>query len=129
MFKNTPAFSSFSVDDLEKAKQFYSQVLQLEVTEDKVMGLLHLHLAESTSVLIYPKPNHEPATFTILNFRVNNIDEAVRELKSRNVIFENYQNPAYGTDENHISRNPQVDVAWFKDPASNILSVLQEKQA
>ncbi|RDC63807.1 VOC family protein [Adhaeribacter pallidiroseus] len=129
MFKNSHAFSGFSVDDLEKAKQFYSQVLEQEVTEDNTMGLLQLHLAGHTQVLIYPKPNHEPATFTILNFPVDNIDEAVQELKKRGVVFETYQEEYLQTDENNISRSSLVDVAWFKDPAGNILSVLQTKEA
>ena len=129
MFKNSPAFSGFSVDDLEKAKQFYREVLEQEVTEDNTMGLLQLHLAGNTHVLIYPKPNHEPATFTILNFPVENIDEAVRELKNRGVIFETYQEEYLQTDTNNISRSSQVDIAWFKDPAGNILSVLQSKDA
>lgn len=129
MFKNTPAFSGFSVDNLDKAKQFYSQVLELEVTEDHAMGLLQLHLAGSQPVLIYPKPNHEPATFTILNFPVENIDLAVQDLKNRGVTFESYHEEYLKTDEKNISRSPQVDVAWFKDPAGNILAVLQVKNA
>ncbi len=129
MFKNSQAFSGFSVDDLEKAKQFYREVLEQEVTEDNSMGLLQLHLAGNTQVLIYPKPNHEPASFTILNFPVENIDQAVQELKNRSVIFETYQEEYLQTDANNISRSNQVDIAWFKDPAGNILSVLQVKEA
>lgn len=128
MFKNSKAFSGFSVDDLEKAKQFYGQVLKLEIKEDNMMGLLNLQLAGNTKVLIYPKPNHVAATFTILNFPVENIEEAVQELKNRGVTFESYQEEYLQTDAMHICRSEQVDVAWFKDPAGNILSVLQVKR-
>src|SRR5215213_10281392 len=99
MFKHTKAFSGFSVDDLQKAKQFYGQVLQLDVSENK-MGLLELTIAEGTKILIYPKPNHTPATFTILNFPVDNIEEAVAELKKLGVRFENYNQENFKTDDN-----------------------------
>ena len=125
MFKDAKAFSGFSVDDIQKAKKFYTETLGLDVSEDH--GMLHLHLAGGTNILIYPKPNHTPATFTILNFPVENIDQAVSELKSNGVTFEHYDNM---TDKDGIARGISQgrgpDIAWFKDPAGNILSVLQE---
>jgi catechol 2,3-dioxygenase-like lactoylglutathione lyase family enzyme len=123
MFKNTKAFSGFSVDDLQKAKQFYGEVLGLEVSEN--MGL-ELHIAGGTHILVYPKPNHIPATFTILNFPVDNIEQAVEELRKKGVIFEQYDDPIK-TGEDGIFRGGGPNIAWFKDPAGNILSVLEEK--
>ncbi|QMU29022.1 VOC family protein [Adhaeribacter radiodurans] len=129
MFRNTKAFSGFSVNDLQKAKQFYSQVLDLEVSEDTSMGILHLHLAGGTKVLIYPKLNHNPANYTVLNFPVPNIEDAVTELKNRGVVFEIYDFEHLKTDEDHIFRGGGPFIAWFKDPAGNILSVLEVAEA
>jgi len=126
MLKDSKAFSGFSVDDMEKAKDFYGRTLGLEV-KDEAMGLLGLHLAEGNTVLIYPKPNHAPATFTILNFPVDNVDQAVDELTKRGVRFERYDTPDFKTDEKGIMRGNGPIIAWFKDPAGNILSVLEEK--
>ncbi len=130
MFKDTKAFSSFSVNDLAKAKEFYSTTLGLEVTEEP-MGLLGLALATGGKVMIYPKPNHTPATFTVLNFPVDNIDTVVDELSKRGVLFESYDTEYIKTDKKGIARGKSSgqgpDIAWFKDPAGNILSVLQEK--
>ena len=128
MFSNRPAFSSFAVNDVRKAKEFYGKKLGLEVTEVPEMhDLLELHLATGSKVLIYPKPKHEPATFTILNFPVSNIDKAVDELGKRGVRFEHYDGDVK-TDEKGIARgNGGPNIAWFKDPAGNILSVLEEK--
>jgi predicted enzyme related to lactoylglutathione lyase len=126
MFKNTRAFSGFSVDNLQKAKTFYSQVLGLEVI-DSPMGLIELRIQDGGKIIIYPKPNHVPATFTILNFPVANIDEAVDMLRGKGVQFEQYGGQIK-TDEKGICRSPVgPHLAWFKDPAGNILSVLQEK--
>ena len=125
MFKNTKAFSGFSVNDLDSAKHFYEQVLQLEVSEDTNMGVLTLHIVGGTNILIYPKPNHTPASFTILNFPVPNIEHAVAELKARGVTFESYRDEHLRTDEMDIFRGGGPLIAWFKDPANNILSVLQ----
>ncbi len=125
MFKNTKAFSSFSVNDIQKAKEFYSRTLGLEVSE--MHGLLHLHIAGGCMILIYPKPNHTPATHTILNFPVDNIEEAVKELNKRGVRFEIYDEDELKTDEKGIFRDGGPYIAWFKDPAGNILSVLEEK--
>ncbi len=128
MFKDAAAFSSFSVDDLAKAKQFYGETLGLNVTEDPDMGLLDIKLATGGDVMIYPKDNHTPATFTVLNFPVNNIDKAVDELKSHGVTFESYDNDMIKTDEKGIARDEVGPVvAWFKDPAGNILAVMELK--
>ena len=124
MFRDSKAFSGFSVDNLEKAKEFYRQVLGLEVTE--MNGLLQLHLAGGASVLIYPKPNHTPATFTILNFPVADIEETVDALTRRGVRFEHYDEGDLKTDDKGISRGLGPTIAWFRDPAGNILSVLEE---
>ena len=124
MLKHSKASSGFSVDDLQKAKNFYSEVLGLEV-KDNPMGLIELHIAGSNNIIVYPKPNHEPATFTILNFPVDNIDKAVDELISKGVQFEQYEG-RIKTDGKGICRNPQGHkIAWFKDPAGNILSLIE----
>jgi len=123
MFKDTQAFSGFSVDDITKAKAFYSETLGLEVTEAG-QGLLHLHIAGSAPIVVYPKPNHVPATFTVLNFPVANVDQAVEELSKRGVQFEHYAG-SITTDEKGIVRGYGPTIAWFKDPAGNILSVLE----
>jgi len=125
MFKDSNAFSGFAVDDLQKAKAFYSQTLGLNVSEDETIGLLELHLAGGTTVLVYPKPNHTPATFTILNFPVDNVEQAVDELTRRGVRFEHYDEPDLKTDEKGIARGEGPVIAWFTDPAGNILSVLE----
>ncbi|MCF0050746.1 VOC family protein [Dyadobacter sp. LJ53] len=125
MFKETKAFSGFSVDNLQKAREFYGEILKIDISEMKEMGLLQLHIAGSNDLIIYEKPNHTPATFTVLNFPVPDIDQAVKDLKALGVAFESYDFPELKTDENNISRgNPSV--AWFTDPAGNILSVIQE---
>jgi predicted enzyme related to lactoylglutathione lyase len=125
MFGNTKAFSGFSVDDLEKAKNFYSEILGLKVTEND-MGILELHITGSNRIIVYPKPNHTPATFTILNFPVDDIEKTVHTLKERGVVFENYDLEKFKTDEDGIFRGGGPLIAWFKDPAGNILSVLEE---
>ena len=126
MLKESKAFSGFSVNDMQKAKQFYGQTLGLEVTEE-AMGLLGLHLGSGATVLIYPKPTHAPASFTILNFPVDNVDQAVDELTKRGVRFQIYDEPDLKTDEKGIMRGNGPTIAWFKDPAGNILSVLEEE--
>ncbi len=127
MLKDSKAFSGFSVGDIERAKEFYGQTLGLKVSESN--GLLTLHLAGGNNVLIYPKPNHAPATFTILNFPVDNVDQAVDELTKRGVRFEIYNTSDIKTDEKGIMRGKGPTVAWFKDPAGNILSVLDREVA
>jgi catechol 2,3-dioxygenase-like lactoylglutathione lyase family enzyme len=123
MLKTSEAFSGFSTDDIGKAKDFYGRTLGLDVSEDH--GILTLHLGAGANVLIYPKPNHSPATFTVLNFPVDDVDQTVEELGSRGVRFEIYNEPAFKTDAKGVSRNNGgPTIAWFKDPAGNILSVL-----
>jgi catechol 2,3-dioxygenase-like lactoylglutathione lyase family enzyme len=124
MLKESKAFSGFSVNDIQKAKDFYGRTLGLEVSESH--GLLTLHLGGGTSVLIYPKPNHSPATFTILNFPVDDVDQAVEELTRRGVRFEVYDVAEIKTDEKGIMRGSGPTIAWFKDPAGNVLSVIEE---
>jgi catechol 2,3-dioxygenase-like lactoylglutathione lyase family enzyme len=123
MFANTKAFSGFSVDDLEKARQFYGGTLGIRTSEQ--YGLMTLHLAGGRDTLVYPKPDHTPATYTILNFAVDDIDKAVDELAARGVRFERYD--GMGQDEKGINRGGGPYIAWFKDPAGNILAVLQER--
>ena len=126
MIKTQAIFSGFSVDNLEKAKDFYTKILGLEIG-DETMGL-RLILPKSGELFVYGKEGHVPATFTILNFVVDNIDEAVDELSSQGVLFEHYEEGTK-TDEKGIARGLSVnmgpDIAWFKDPAGNIISVLQ----
>ncbi len=122
MFKDTKAFSGFSVNDVQKAKEFYGQTLGLEVSEEN--GMLTLHIAGGTNIVVYPKDNHTPATFTILNFPVANVEQAVDELTRRGVRFEIYDYADLKTDEKGIMRAGGPTIAWFKDPAGNILSVL-----
>jgi catechol 2,3-dioxygenase-like lactoylglutathione lyase family enzyme len=122
MFEHTKAYSGFSVDDIRKAKHFYGETLGLRVSEEH--GMLTLHIAGDRNTLIYPKEDHTPATFTILNFPVDDIDRAVDELAARGVKFERYEGA--GQDEKGIMRGQGPPIAWFRDPAGNILSVLQE---
>ncbi|MDB5178833.1 MAG: Glyoxalase-like domain protein [Patescibacteria group bacterium] len=125
MFKDSKAFSGFSVNDQAAAKKFYSGTLGLEV-EENPMGLV-LKITGGKGVFVYPKDDHAPATFTILNFPVEDIDKAVDELAAKDVKFEHYEGM---TDEKGIARGITAkrgpDIAWFKDPAGNILAVLQE---
>jgi predicted enzyme related to lactoylglutathione lyase len=123
MLENSKAFSGFAAGDLGKVKEFYTKTLGLKVTEEH--GLLTLHLTGGNNVLIYPKPNHVPATFTVLNFPVDDVDLAVEELSKRGVRFEKYNGPEIKTDEKGIMRKNGPMIAWFKDPAGNILSVLE----
>jgi catechol 2,3-dioxygenase-like lactoylglutathione lyase family enzyme len=123
MFANTKAFSGFAVDDLEAARKFYGETLGLRTSEK--YGLLTLHLAGNRDTLVYPKPDHAPASYTILNFQVDDIDAAVDELVRRGVSLEKYE--GMGQDEKGINRAGGPYIAWFKDPAGNILAVLQER--
>jgi len=122
MFRDTKAFSGFSVDDIPRAKAFYAETLGLQVTEE--FGMLQLQIAGDRPTLVYPKDDHAPATFTILNFPVEDIEQAVDALTERGVQFERYDAP--GIDAKGIHRGEGPLIAWFKDPAGNILSVLQE---
>jgi predicted enzyme related to lactoylglutathione lyase len=123
MLEASKAFSGFSANDIGKAKEFYGETLGLKISESH--GLLTLHLAGGNKVLIYPKPNHVPATFTVLNFPVNDVDQAVDQLTKRGVHFEIYDLPEIKTDKKGIMRGNGPTIAWFKDPAGNILSVLE----
>jgi len=132
MFKNTMAFSGFSVDDIAKVKDFYAQTLGLNVEEytEAGMQMLTLHLATGGDVMIYPKgEGHQPATYTVLNFPVEDIDQAVDELTARGVEFIKYETDMFKTDEKGIARasSPEdgPNIAWFTDPAGNIISVLE----
>ena len=124
MFTGDNAFSGFSIDDLEAAKDFYGTKLGLNVTENE-MGFLNIHLASGGTILAYTKPNHEPASFTILNFEVDDVEAAVDDLNDRGVVTKIYTDPDYGTDAKGISRGQGPDIAWFRDPAGNVLSVLK----
>jgi catechol 2,3-dioxygenase-like lactoylglutathione lyase family enzyme len=124
MFTADHAFSGFSVDDVDAARTFYRDALGLDVT-DNAMGFLELHLPTGADILIYTKPNHQPATFTILNFPVADVEAAVDELNARGVVTKIYTDPDFGTDAKGISRGQGPDIAWFTDPAGNVLSVLK----
>jgi|ERR1700726_4385628 catechol 2,3-dioxygenase-like lactoylglutathione lyase family enzyme len=123
MFTNTKAFSGFAVDDVKKAREFYGETLGIETSEEH--GIMTLHLAGARDTIVYPKPDHTPATYTILNFPVGDIDQAVDELAARGVRTERY--PGFDQDEKGVFRGGGPYIAWFKDPAGNVLSVLQER--
>jgi len=125
MFADTKAYSGFAVDDLQKAREFYGETLGLRTDVlDEENGLMVLHLAGDRDTLVYVKPDFTPATYTILNFQVDDIEAAVDELTSRGVRFERYD--GFDQDEKGIARGQGPDIAWFTDPAGNILSVLKE---
>lgn len=125
MLKESRAFGGFSVKDTEVAKKFYQDVLGLEIGQE-MMGMFEIKLATGGTVMVYPKDNHEPASYTILNFPVDDIDSVVDELASSGVVFERYD--GFEQDEKGISRSSDPEkgpnIAWFKDPDGNILSVL-----
>lgn len=124
MFTNTQAFSSFSVNDISLAREFYHNVLGLGVSDvPEMKGLLYLHIENGIRILVYEKPNHTPASFTILNFPVKDIEKTVDDLAGKGIKFEQYEGEIK-TDEKGISRNGPP-VAWFKDPAGNIISVIE----
>lgn len=123
MFANTKAFSGFSVDDIGAAKRFYGETLGLDVSEEQ--GMLTLHIAGDRDILVYPKRDHNPASFTILNFPVSDIEAAVDELAARGVEFQRYEGTPAETDDKGIFRGGGPLIAWFTDPAGNVLSVLQ----
>ena len=125
MFANTKTFSSFAVDDLRKAREFYGETLGLKTSVlDEENGLMSLDLIGDRETMVYEKPDFTPATYTILNFRVDDIDKAVDQLTARGVRLETYE--GFDQDEKGIARGPGPFIAWFKDPAGNVLSVLQE---
>jgi catechol 2,3-dioxygenase-like lactoylglutathione lyase family enzyme len=123
MFANTKAFSGFAVDDLEQARRFYGETLGIKTSEQH--GLMTLHLAGGRDTLVYPKPGHTPASYTILNFPVDDIEATVDALAARGVRFERYE--GLDQDERGIGRGGGPYIAWFTDPAGNILSVLQDR--
>jgi catechol 2,3-dioxygenase-like lactoylglutathione lyase family enzyme len=123
VLSDRPAFSGFSTNDIPKAKAFYADTLGLDVTEEE--GMLNLEFPGGHSVIVYPKgDDHEPATFTVLNIQVDDIDKAVDDLTAAGVTFEHYGEDA-GQDERGIAREYGPPIAWFKDPAGNILSLIQ----
>lgn len=128
MLKDSHAFSGYSTNDIEAARHFYSEILGLEVTDPYDMGMVELTFPGGGHVIIYPKDDHAPAAFTVLNFPVDDIDKTVDELTAKGVVFERYE--GFEQDEKGIARtaDPQQgpDIAWFKDPGGNILSVLQD---
>jgi len=125
LFKEADSFCSFSVNDLRQAKEFYGQTLGLDIKETPEG--LELNSGDNT-VFLYPKPNHTPASFTVLNFKVDDINEAVNELNAMGVRLEHYNLPEIKTDARGIADGPHgPKIAWFKDPAGNILSVLEER--
>jgi predicted enzyme related to lactoylglutathione lyase len=125
MLGDSKAFSGFSVDDLDRAREFYEQTLGLRVTVMSEMGgMLRLHLGGGAEVLVYPKADHAPATFTVLNFPVADVDAVVDQLTARGVRFERYE--GFEQDEKGIARGQGPDIAWFTDPAGNVFSVLSE---
>jgi predicted enzyme related to lactoylglutathione lyase len=124
MLESTTAFSSFAADDLAQAHAFYAETLGLRVTRDDDMPFLTLHLAGDRDTMVYEKPDFAPATYTVLNFAVDDVDAAVDALVERGVTFERYD--GFGQDDKGIARGEGPDIAWFKDPAGNILAVLRE---
>ena len=125
MLAQSKAFSGFAVDDLEQAREFYADTLGLDVKVIEEPGLLNIRLAGGRDVLVYPKSDFEPATYTILNFPVDDVEAAVEDLASRGVAFERYD--GMEQDEKGVARGPGPEIAWFKDPAGNILAVLESE--
>jgi predicted enzyme related to lactoylglutathione lyase len=129
MLRNSHAFASFAVKDLEAARKFYGQTLGVAVSDVAGMtGILQLDLAGGAKVLVYPKADHTPATFTVLNFPVDDVERAVSALVERGVPFEIYRGGPVKTDERGISTGPGPRIAWFRDPSGNILSVLETRR-
>lgn len=126
MFRSDRAFSGFAVSDLPAALTFYRDTLGLTVREGE-MGMLTLELGSGAEVIVYPKPDHVPAVFTILNFGVDDVEAAVDDLNARGVVTKIYSDPDYGTDAKGISRGHGPDIAWFRDPSGNVISVLNDQ--
>jgi predicted enzyme related to lactoylglutathione lyase len=124
---DSPAFSGFSVDDLDRARRFYEETLGLRFTDTGMGGVARLHLGGGTDVLVYAKADHTPATFTVLNFPVPDVEKAVDELTAKGIEFQRYENPP--TDEKGIMRAGGPLIAWFTDPAGNVFSVLEDRPA
>jgi predicted enzyme related to lactoylglutathione lyase len=126
MFENTKAFSGFSVDDIPRAREFYGDTLGVKVSDDADTDFLMLHIAGDRDVLVYPKDDHTPASFTVLNFPVRDIEQAVDDLVERGIELQHYEGTEIETDEKGIFRGGGPLIAWFKDPAGNVLSVIQD---
>ncbi len=124
MLADSPAFSGFSVNDLDAARRFYEETLGLRTSDAGMDGLMQLHVGGGREVLVYAKADHTPATYTVLNFPVPDVEKAVDDLAARGVRFEQYDNPP--TDEKGIMRAGGPLIAWFTDPAGNVFSVLQQ---
>ena len=136
ILKNTPLFSSFAVKDIDAARKFYRDTIGLDVRDVQEMGLLEIHGRDQTRVMVYPKPDHQPAVFTVLNLPVRNVEEAVDALTSAGVKFERYDTKDIQTDAKGIARsdadpsgNNGPSMAWFRDPSGNIVSVLEDRQS
>jgi predicted enzyme related to lactoylglutathione lyase len=128
MLGDVKAFSSFSVDNIDRAKKFYQSILGIEVSRSpKMKELLNLHIDDSNKVMLYSKPNHIPATFTVLNFPVDDVEKTVTEMNKKGVKFEIYNEKDLKTDNRGILSGNGMKIAWFKDPAGNILSVIEDK--
>jgi len=127
MFRNNKAFSSFSVDDIQKARGFYEGILGLEISESGMPGVINVHFAGGGEAIIYSKPNHVPATFTVLNFYVKNVETAVTDLSRKDVKFEIYNDENIKTDSKGIFKDQGIKCAWFKDPAGNILCIMEQR--
>ncbi|HZB19278.1 MAG TPA: VOC family protein [Blastococcus sp.] len=125
MLADSPAFSGFSVDDPAAARRFYEETLGLRVSDEGAEGMMRLDLGGGTNVLVYPKPDHTPASFTVLNFPVPDVEKAVDELTARGVRFEQYEDPP--TDAKGIMREGGPLIAWFTDPAGNVFSVIAQE--
>ena len=127
IFKDAPIFASFAVKDLDPARQFYGRTLGLDLREDKQMGILEIQSPDKSHVLVYPKPAHQPANFTVLNLQVHDIDEAVDALTSVGIKFERYNTPDIKTDAKGVARGDKrgPSIAWFRDPSGNIVSVME----
>lgn len=124
MFTHNRAFSSFAVKDLDEAKAFYGETLGLAVEVYDDMGIMELTVGSGAKVMVYPKPDHEPAVFTILNFDVDDVEAAVDDLNSRGVVTKIYDDADFPTDDKGISRGMGPEIAWFTDPSGNVLAVL-----
>jgi catechol 2,3-dioxygenase-like lactoylglutathione lyase family enzyme len=131
IFTKAPVSASFAVKDLDPARNFYGRTLGLDVREDKRMGTFEIQSPDKSHVLVYPKPDHEPAVFTVLNLQVRDIDEAVDALTSVGITFERYNTPDMKTDAKGVVRgdNNGPSIAWFRDPSGNIVSVLEGNQS
>src|SRR6478735_129900 len=127
IFTKAPVFASFAVKDLDRARQFYGTTLGLDVREDKQMGTFEIQSPDKSHVLVYPKPDHQPAVFTVLNLQVRDIDEAVDALTSAGVTFERYNTSDIKTDAKGVARGDKQgpSIAWFRDPSGNIVSVME----